>query len=130
MLTAALVSNNSIKLSDLRPYQQVSDIQYFTTKISNKRIKTKHICDFLLEQKHVSGIGNYLRCEILYRAKFNPLKSLESFTTDQIKILYDCIMERMLIAYGAKGLTIKSYWDPEGNAGKCPLQVYNQTVDP
>lgn len=111
-------------------HQNIADINFFTQKIKNPRIASKHICDFLMEQKHISGVGNYLRAEILYRAKINPCKTLSSFSDKDIKTLYDAIIQQMLIAYGAKGLTIKSYWDPEGNAGKCPLNVYNQSHDP
>jgi len=39
-------------------------------------------------------------------------------------------MEQMLLAFGANGLTIRSYWDPNGGKGICPLQVYNQEYDP
>lgn len=111
-------------------HQNIIDLNLFTTKIRNPRISSKYICDFLMEQKHMAGIGNYLRAEILYRAKINPLKKLESFLDGDIEKLYKSILEQMVIAYGAKGLTIKSYWDPEGNKGKCPLSVYGQTFDP
>ena len=83
-----------------------------------------------MEQKYFSGIGNYLRAEIMYRNKINPRKTLCSFTDSDIINLYNMIIKQMLIAYGSRGLTIKSYWDPEGNTGKCPLQVYNRKLDP
>ena len=60
----------------------------------------------------------------------NPRKKLGTFNDLDIKTLFDTILQQMLIAYGARGLTIKSYWDPEGNKGKCPLQVYNKSHDP
>lgn len=105
-------------------------LEVFMEKIKNKRIQNKQICDFVMEQKHVSGIGNYLRAEILYRSKINPTKTLSDFKDTDIEILYKSIMYQLRLAYNNKGLTIKSYWDPEGNAGKCPLQVYNQDFDP
>ena len=130
LLTTALVGNGSIKKEDLKHYQPIASLEDFTAKIHNGRIKNKQICDYLMEQKHFSGVGNYLRAENLYRAKINPTKTLGSFTDGNIKTLFDCILEQMVIAYGARGLTIKSYWDPEGKAGTCPLQVYNQELDP
>lgn len=130
LLTTALVGAGSIKSDDLRPYQPITTLTEFKKKLQSGRIPTKHICDFLMEQKYFSGVGNYLRAEILYRAKINPTKQLQSFSDDDITELYNSILAQMLIAYGARGLTIKSYWDPEGNAGKCPLQVYKRTTDP
>ncbi len=130
LLTTSLVTNGLISLESLRPYQLIVSIELFVSKITYNRIKTKQICDFLMEQKYLSGVGNYIRNEVLYRASMNPMKTLESFSSKDITKLYNVIMEQMLLSYGARGLTIKSYWDPEGNAGKCPLQVYNQKNDP
>lgn len=129
-LTTALVSSNAIKVETLQPYQETVSMEAFSAKIHYNRIANKQICDFVMEQKYFSGIGNYLRAEILYRTKMNPRKTLGSFTDADIVNLYNMIIKQMLIAYGARGLTIKSYWDPEGNTGKCPLQVYNRKLDP
>jgi len=130
LLTTALVNSGTIDPAELRPYQLLATLDLFKTKIKNKRMnQNKQLCIFIMEQKYVSGIGNYLRAEILYRCKMHPRKTVGSFTDEQISNLYDAILEQMLIAYGARGLTIKSYWDPEGNAGKCPLQVYNREED-
>lgn len=129
-LTTSLVTNGMINKDQLRPYQELVTVEYFMSKIRYGRISSKQICDFVMEQKYCSGIGNYLRAEIFYRARMDPRKKLGSFNDLDIYHLYDVIIKQMMIAYGSRGLTIKSYWDPEGNAGKCPLQVYNQTSDP
>lgn len=130
LLSTALISSGHIHLENLRPYQELVSEEMFTTKIIDKRLKNKQIREFLMDQKYFSGIGNYLFCEILYRAKLNPVKTLGSLNLNDINLLYTTILKQMLIAYGARGLTIKSYWDPEGNTGKCPLQVYNKEYDP
>jgi formamidopyrimidine-DNA glycosylase len=130
LLTTALIAGGYIQFNDLQLYQDTTSVEMFIDKTSNRRLHNKQICDFLMDQKYFSGIGNYLRAEILYRCKINPKKLLGSFDQKTIIILYNTILEQMLIAYGARGLTIKSYWDPEGNAGKCPLQVYNKERDP
>ena len=130
LLTTALVVSGLLERSELRPYQELANLEAFKDKLTNTRIKNKQICDFLMDQRYFSGIGNYLRAEILYRAKINPHKSLGTFDMGTIEKLYNSIIEQMLVAYGARGLTIKSYWDPEGNKGQCPLQVYKKTHDP
>ena len=129
-MLAALLSENIVHKHDLKPYQTFMTFNHFRGKINDKRLAKKEICDFLMKQKYGSGIGNYLRAEIQYRAKISPHKLLSSFSYDDILVLYNCIIKQLLISYGAKGLTIKSYWDPEGNKGKCPLQVYNRKEDP
>jgi formamidopyrimidine-DNA glycosylase len=45
--------------------------------LSHGRIKTKNVSVSLLEQEPISGIGNYLRSEILYAAKIHPLTTCE-----------------------------------------------------
>lgn len=130
LLTTALVNKGLLGQNNLRSSQSTVSCDQFKQKIKSGRYKAdKEICDYLMEQKHFSGVGNYLRAEILYRAKINPHKTVKSFTDDDLETLYNCIMEQMLIAYGAKGLTIRSYWDPNGGKGICPLQVYNQECD-
>jgi formamidopyrimidine-DNA glycosylase len=129
-LTTALVHNKDLTVNSIRPYQELVSPDLFKQKLCNKRIGNKQICDFLMDQKYCSGIGNYLRAEILYRARLNPRKPIKELKDTDIINLYNTILTQMLLSYGSRGLTIKSYWDPEGNKGICPLQVYNQDVDP
>ena len=126
LLTTALYDPNT----KLKPYQPTMSLVLFTENIKNKRIKTKELCDYLLDQKKSAGIGNYLRAEIMYRCNFNPRKTLGSFTDPEIKLLYDTIMLQLRMAYLNNGLTIRTYVDPEGHIGKCPMQVYKKETDP
>jgi formamidopyrimidine-DNA glycosylase len=47
----------------------------------------KVIADVLLDQRFVSGVGNYIRAEALYRAKIHPLTQLKNLTADDKKRL-------------------------------------------
>ena len=129
-LTTSLVINGVIKMNELTPYQSLVYFDDFKLKIKNNRIKTKPICEFLMEQKYFSGVGNYLRVELLYRCKIHPQKPVGTFDDNLIAVLYNTILAQVYLAYIHGGLTIKDYSDPEGNVGTCPLQVYNQTCDP
>ena len=46
----------------------------------------------LMNQRWISGIGNYLKSEILYAASVSPLKMIKEATEAQIEKLYDCII--------------------------------------
>lgn len=132
-LTTALVFKGLVKKEQLRPWQELITLQSFTEKINSicRNSRTgKELCEFLMEQKHFSGVGNYLRSEILYRVKLHPRKALSELNTDQIKTLYENILEQMLISLEFDGLTIRTFSNPEGHTGNCPLLVYNQTRDP
>ena len=130
LLTTALVEQGLLNADTLSVHQVITNREEWIKGTHNKRIKTKHICVYLGEQKWASGVGNYIRAECLYRAKICPFRTLESLTNEELTLLYQKIMLQMVLSYQHKGLTIKSYWDPSGNKGVCPLQVYNQKVDP
>ena len=116
--------------NDLDEPDGVVTLKMFSDKLKNRRIGTKRICDFLMEQKHFSGVGNYLRAEILYRAKINPNTILDNLNENHIEILYSAIIKQMILSYQSNGLTIKTYVNGEGEKGNCPLQVYNKSHDP
>ena len=46
------------------------------------------IGEFLMKQEKISGIGNYLRAEILWLSKINPFKKIKSLSDNDIKIIY------------------------------------------
>lgn len=80
---------------------QIPDIWF--TCLNNKRISNKPIAEFLLCQKYFSGIGNYLRAEILYLAKISPKKPLKILTSEEATILFKSIVKIMYHAYCTKG---------------------------
>ncbi len=61
------------------------------------------ICDVLLDQRAFSGIGNYLRAEILYRANQNPLQIASSIPQTQIENIYHQIKEVVKLALSRDG---------------------------
>jgi formamidopyrimidine-DNA glycosylase len=75
----------------------------------------KKICEFMMEQKYFSGIGNYLRAEILYRCKIHPEKI--ELSKDEIHLLYFTCLKVMYKSYKNK-LNFKCYgrtYDDLGN---------------
>lgn len=49
------------------------------------------IVEVLLDQRCFSGIGNYLRCEVLWDAEQNPFKIASEMTEDKIERVYSSI---------------------------------------
>lgn len=98
---------------------------------NNKRRRVvMEIRNFLKDQKYFSGIGNYLRAEILYEAKVSPFRDIKTLTEQEIEMLYMKSMEIMKNSYLCHGLTISDYEDPEGFKGTYPVKVYQQKTDP
>jgi len=89
----------------------------------------KKVCTFLLEQDRICGIGNYLRSEILYDAKIDPFKTLDSLTREELLRLKRSCLKLILKSYMCNGLTIKNYIDPENNKGTFVCKVYRKQRD-
>jgi len=105
------------------------DPEEWKLKIRNNRLKNKQICDYLMEQKYYSGIGNYLKAEILYHAKIKPDRTLSTLSDQEIYTLLNSSLFIIIESYKYGGLTIKDFWSPEGEKGKYPKKVYNREKD-
>jgi len=80
------------------------------------------IATVLHEQKYISGIGNYLRAEILYKAKINPLKPISQLTPNEWQKIYKAtnkIIEEVLENGGSS-----NYEDLLGTKGNYKFKIY------
>jgi formamidopyrimidine-DNA glycosylase len=106
------------------------EFEDYKNVITQKRIAKKEICAFLLEQKYFSGIGNWVRAEVLYGAKIAPQRTLESLNENEIYLVYYYSIKVLREAYKVRGLTIENYIDPDGEYGTYEVKVYMQDKDP
>lgn len=95
-----------------------------------KRIKKPmELCQFLMKQDYLSGIGNYLKAEILYVAKLSPHRLTNELTTDQKTALCNAINNVIREVLSTNGRLIK-YSDLLGtNIPQYAFKVYQRTVD-
>lgn len=122
LLSTALQKFDNKKLNK---EQKTVSLEYYLEKINNPRIKNKKICVYLLEQRHVSGIGNYLRAEVMYKVKISPHRKLCELSLEDKKKLYRASLEVPYMAYKSRGPP-KGYY-PDGKFNLC---VYECTTDP
>jgi len=95
-----------------------------------KKLMKRAICDVLLDQSLVAGIGNYLSSEILYYSGVLPDRSVESITMqewDHIRISAHKVIH---LSYSYGGFTIESFISPDGTLGTYPAAVYHKKFDP
>jgi formamidopyrimidine-DNA glycosylase len=96
-----------------------------------KNIKSKKkVCNVLIDQSLVSGIGWYIMVETLYYARVHPERLWKDVTDEDwenIRIHSHDIVKR---SYESNGLTIRSYISPDGNIGRFEKVIYKQDVDP
>jgi len=71
----------------------VVDTDIFTEEFLRKKMKARHvpIKALLLDQKTLSGIGNWVGDEVLYHAKLHPEQYCDEFNDGEIKRLYESI---------------------------------------
>ncbi len=94
--------------------------------------KNKTIAEALLEQKVFAGVGNYIRSEVLYLSKINPLRRCCFITENEANFLCENIIKVAKEAYAAGGATISTYSDMYGIAGTYfhDFLVYGKKHDP
>jgi len=121
-----------IKLSQLGPdflNNDDFDLDLFT-KILKKR-KKSNISTILMNQKIISGIGNYLKSEILYAARINPHRSVASLNEEDIDKLFKEGKRIIKASYRMGGTSKKDYVHVDGSKGTFQdfLKVYGKKED-
>ena len=101
-------------------------IEYLQNNFNKRVINIKNA---LIDQKIIAGIGNIYASEILYKAKINPLRKVNSLSQNDLNsiITYTKIILKKSIDVG--GTTIRDHMQPDGSLGyfKQKLQVYGKT---
>jgi len=76
------------KLNMIGP--DIMDIDYtvFSEQITKKKNLTKVIGIVLMDQKTISGIGNYLRADILWMCKISPFRKVNKLSEEELKLIF------------------------------------------
>lgn len=96
------------------------------------RNQNKLLIKLITDQKIISGIGNYLRAEILYEAKLSPHRIIHTLSDKELSKLYKAAKYCITEAYKQGGTSIRHYSDindVEGTYG-LELKVYRKKKDP
>ena len=95
---------------------------------NNFKKRVINIKNALIDQKIIAGIGNIYASEILYKAKINPLRKVNSLSQNDLNsiITFTKIILKKSIDVG--GTTIRDHMQPDGSLGyfKQKLQVYGE----
>jgi len=97
---------------------------------SRHPLQKKQICQVLLDQDTIAGIGNYLKAEILYEAGIAPGRLVSSLSSEDLEALREAAHRVILESYRAGGLTIENFQAPDGKQGVFEVKVYGQKTDP
>jgi DNA-formamidopyrimidine glycosylase len=123
----------NIKLHSLGPdflNNPEFDLQLF--KIILKRHQRSNISTVLMNQRIISGIGNYLKSEILYSAGINPHRSVASLNENEIENIFKEGKRIIKASYLSGGTSKKDYIHVNGEKGNFQdfLKVYGKKKDP
>ena len=96
-----------------------------------KRFPQRQLKPFLLEQKYLSGIGNYMACEICALARVRPSRRLKKITQTEVAKIYWAIGQVIKNQVSYRGLSFSGgYRDAYGNdgGGLQNLVVFHQKI--
>ena len=109
----------------VEPLGRELTIEYLQNNFKKRVINIKNA---LIDQKIIAGIGNIYASEILYKAKINPFRKLNSLSQNDLNsiITFTKIILKRSIDFG--GTTIRDHMQPDGSLGyfKQKLQVYGK----
>ena len=95
----------------------------------NRRAPLK---SFLIDQRHIAGIGNIYADEALFRARLHPLREAGSVGPREARRLHAAIQEVLQLGIEHEGSSIESFIDPAGRRGSFQeiLNVYGRSGQP
>lgn len=86
----------------------------------------KRICDLLINQVVVSGIGNYIRADAMYLAGIHPLKLVKDLTDEQLFALHEACIEVVRNSLSAGATTVHGDYENRLHHGKYEPIVYQK----
>ena len=82
------------KLKELGPdlLDDNTTFELVKNQLRKKVNENKAIGNVIVNQKIISGVGNYLRADSLWMAKLSPFRKVQDITNDELKVLYEAIL--------------------------------------
>ncbi|MBM3148040.1 MAG: bifunctional DNA-formamidopyrimidine glycosylase/DNA-(apurinic or apyrimidinic site) lyase, partial [Actinobacteria bacterium] len=101
-------------------------VERLRSLMSGRRAPLK---SFLLDQRHVAGIGNIYADEALFRARLHPLRPAGSVGPREAARLHGAIRATLQLGIDHEGSSVESFVDPAGGRGHFQeiLNVYQRT---
>ena len=125
-------SAHNKKLSTLGPCILGGQLTPEIFAINALKKPNRTIAEMLMDQSCISGVGNYLRAEILYDCKLDPWKKVLDLTSLQYVILCESTIRVASASYRSQGASIKTYRTVDGETGTTQFDflVYSRKTCP
>ena len=120
------------KIKTLGPDMLSQDVSFKTFKDRIAKKPNWSLAKTIMSQSVISGVGNYVKAEALWRAKLSPYRKISSLSDLEIMILNSKIKSVLRDSYKNGGATIKNYQSFDNTKGNYSRRfaVYNQSKDP
>ncbi|XP_017423282.1 formamidopyrimidine-DNA glycosylase isoform X2 [Vigna angularis] len=117
-------------VSELGPdalFEQMT-LEKFTESLHKRKTEIKAL---LLDQRYISGIGNWVADEVLYQAKIHPQQAASSLSDASCSTLYKCIKEviRLAVEVDADCSRFPLEWLFHFRWGKKPGKISGKKID-
>jgi formamidopyrimidine-DNA glycosylase len=102
--------------------------ELFAERILLKPHRT--ISEVLMDQRCISGVGNYLKAEALYRAGISPHRPVINMNANEIEKLWAEVILSCRESYADHGASVRTYKTVDDKSGKSQFsfRVYNRKV--
>jgi formamidopyrimidine-DNA glycosylase len=119
-----------LKLTSLGPDMLSENIsnEKFLSCFRNK--KNWAISKALMDQSVVSGIGNYVKSESLWRAKISPHRIIEAMSEEELLLVKKYCQEVLIESYSAGATLSEDGMNRIKGQYNTRFAVYNNTKDP
>ena len=119
------------KLSTLGPDLLSSEINFKIFDGIMRKNNKKNITKILMNQSIISGCGNYIKSESLYRSRISPHNNVENLDDKTLETLFVELRKVMQESYESQGATISTYYDIDDKKGKYKFRflVYGRGYD-
>ena len=107
------------KLNTLGPDMLSEDVSDEVFRFSLEKYPDKTLPEVLMDQNVISGVGNYVKAESLWKAQLSPHRMVGSLNQDEMSTLNACIKLVLKQAYEDQGASFKDYsnvYDEKGSA--------------
>ena len=84
---------------------QSTTAENLVERLSSAKYRNRQLGGILTDQSFVAGLGNYLRCEILFYAGLNPAVCSRDLNDKKLHFLADAMLQLARQSYQSKGIT-------------------------
>ncbi len=84
---------------------KTTTVSYIKERLLSPAYRNRQLGNFLTEQSFIAGLGNYLRCDILFVSKIHPSKKVLELSEEQINTLSQAILDLPRQSYNTDSMT-------------------------